>query len=58
MTDPEADDLPMVLTVEEVGEVKAAGGMHSWQEALAMVDAGASRLGTSSTLKILEGAEE
>ena len=39
-------------------KVKAAGGMHSWQEALAMVDAGASRLGTSSTLKILEGAEE
>ena len=39
-------------------KVKAAGGMHSWQEALAMVEAGASRLGTSSTLKILEGAEE
>ena len=36
-------------------KVKAAGGMHSWQEALDMVEAGASRLGTSSTLAILEG---
>jgi len=37
-------------------QVKASGGMHSWQEAVDMVEAGASRLGTSSTLAILEGA--
>ena len=48
----------MKAAIPETMKVKAAGGMHSWQEALAMVDAGASRLGTSSTLKILEGAEE
>ena len=36
----------------------AAGGMHSWREALDMVEAGASRLGTSSTLAILEGADQ
>lgn len=39
-------------------KVKAAGGMHSWKEALAMVENGASRLGTSSSLAILAGADE
>lgn len=53
-----ADVALMKAAIPETMKVKAAGGMHSWQEALAMVDAGASRLGTSSTLKILEGAEE
>lgn len=53
-----ADVALMKASIPASMKVKAAGGMHSWQEALAMVDAGASRLGTSSTLKILEGAEE
>jgi deoxyribose-phosphate aldolase len=35
--------------------VKAAGGIHSAEEALAMIEAGANRLGVSSSLKILEG---
>jgi deoxyribose-phosphate aldolase len=33
--------------------VKASGGIHSREEALAMIDAGASRLGVSATTKIL-----
>lgn len=33
--------------------VKASGGIHSRDEALAMIDAGASRLGVSATVKIL-----
>lgn len=33
--------------------VKASGGIHSREEALAMIDAGASRLGVSATVKIL-----
>lgn len=33
--------------------VKASGGIHSRQEALAMIEAGASRLGVSATVKIL-----
>lgn len=53
-----ADVALMKASIPASMKVKAAGGMHSWQEALAMVEAGASRLGTSSTLKILEGAEE
>jgi deoxyribose-phosphate aldolase len=33
--------------------VKASGGIRTLDEALAMIDAGASRLGTSSTSAIL-----
>lgn len=35
--------------------VKASGGIHSYAEAVAMLTAGASRLGASATLKIMEG---
>ena len=31
------------------------GGIHSYEEAVAMLKAGASRLGASATLKIMEG---
>lgn len=47
----------MRASIPDTMKVKAAGGMHSWQEAVDMVEAGASRLGTSSTLTILEGAD-
>lgn len=33
--------------------VKASGGIHSREEAMAMIEAGASRLGVSATVKIL-----
>ena len=33
--------------------VKASGGIHSAEEAQAMIDAGANRLGTSATLAII-----
>ena len=33
--------------------VKASGGIHTAEEAQSMIDAGASRLGTSATLKII-----
>lgn len=36
--------------------VKASGGIHTAEEAQAMVDAGASRLGTSATLSIISEA--
>jgi deoxyribose-phosphate aldolase len=36
--------------------VKAAGGIHSYEEAVAMVNAGASRLGASAGIQIVEGA--
>lgn len=35
-------------------QVKAAGGIRTWEEAKAMLEAGATRLGTSSGVRILE----
>lgn len=34
--------------------LKAAGGIRSWETCSAMIDAGAERIGTSSSLKIIE----
>lgn len=45
------------LMKEAVGnevKVKAAGGIRDWKTCQAMIEAGASRIGTSSSLKILE----
>ena len=39
-------------------QVKAAGGIRSWEAAKAMIDAGATRLGTSSGIRILEEMKE
>ncbi|MFD1672336.1 deoxyribose-phosphate aldolase [Agrilactobacillus yilanensis] len=44
------------LMYQAVGDrikVKASGGIHSGEEAQAMIDAGAKRLGTSASLKII-----
>ena len=35
-------------------QVKAAGGIRTWEAAKAMIEAGATRLGTSSGIKIVE----
>ena len=35
-------------------QVKAAGGIRSWEDAKAMIEAGATRLGTSSGIRIVE----
>ncbi|ACS90202.1 MULTISPECIES: deoxyribose-phosphate aldolase [Thermococcus] len=37
--------------------VKAAGGIRTYEDALAMINAGANRIGTSSGVKIIEGAK-
>ena len=39
-------------------QVKAAGGIRSWEAAKAMIEAGATRLGTSSGVKIIEEMKE
>ncbi|MFW6136011.1 MAG: deoxyribose-phosphate aldolase [Chloroflexota bacterium] len=39
----------------EIG-VKAAGGIHSYQEALAMIEAGANRIGASAGVRIVDQA--
>lgn len=48
-----ADVKLMRQTVGDRLGVKASGGIHSKAEALAMIDAGASRLGVSATVAIL-----
>lgn len=48
----------MVETVEGEVKVKAAGGIRDWKTCKAMIDAGAQRIGTSSSLKILEEFEK
>lgn len=44
----------MKKTVGDTCKVKAAGGIHSKQEAQAMIEAGADRLGTSASIQVVE----
>lgn len=44
----------MKKTVGDDVKVKAAGGIRDWATCKAMIEAGAERIGTSSSLKILE----
>ncbi len=49
------------LLRELVGDrlgVKAAGGIRTYEQAVAMIEAGANRIGTSSGWRIVEGAPE
>ena len=47
----------MKAHVEGKCKVKAAGGIRDYNTAAAMIDAGADRLGTSATIKIMEGRQ-
>lgn len=44
----------MKQVVGDAVQVKAAGGIRGWETCAAMIDAGATRIGTSSSLKILQ----
>jgi len=54
-----ADDVALMRRVvgPKMG-VKAAGGIHSYEEAQKMIAAGASRIGASASVKIMQGAGE
>lgn len=43
--------------VGDTMKVKASGGIHNYGEAMAVIEAGADRLGVSATVAIVEGAE-
>jgi deoxyribose-phosphate aldolase len=45
----------MKKTVGDKLQVKASGGIRSLQDMQAMIEAGATRIGTSSGIKILQG---
>lgn len=50
----------VVLMRKTVGEemgVKASGGIHTYKEAIEMIEAGASRLGCSASIEIVKGEE-
>lgn len=47
----------MIETVENEVKVKAAGGIRDWKTCKEMIDLGVQRIGTSSSLKILEEFE-
>ena len=54
-----AEDVRLMKeTVGEHVKVKAAGGIRSWEDCKAMIEAGAERIGTSSSFKILEGFDK
>lgn len=62
-----AADAPNAATVHDIElmraniapemKVKASSGIRTYEDALALINAGAERLGTSAGVKILEGAE-
>ncbi len=45
----------MKKAVGDIGFIKASGGIKTKDDALAMIEAGANRLGTSSGVKLIEG---
>lgn len=52
----EVEDIALMRkTVGEEMGVKASGGIHSLEEAQAMIDAGATRIGASSGVQIIKG---
>lgn len=48
----------MKEAVGDRAQIKASGGIHSYDEAMAMIAAGATRIGASAGLAILAGAED
>lgn len=53
-----ADIALMRKTVGPEMGIKAAGGIRNYETAMAMIEAGATRIGASSSLAIVEGAPE
>ena len=52
------DVILMRDTVQGACQIKAAGGVRDWPTCKVMIEAGATRIGTSSGFKILEGYDE
>lgn len=47
----------MKQTVKDLAEVKASGGVRTFEDAMKMIDAGATRIGTSNGVNIVTGGE-
>ena len=59
---PGGATMPDVLLMRSLArgqcQIKAAGGIRTLEQALAYIDAGASRLGTSRSVAIMESAKQ
>lgn len=53
-----ADVALMRSSIPDTMKVKASGGVHNYQEAMAVVEAGASRIGASAGMAIVAAAED
>ena len=54
-----AEDVALMKkSIPERMRVKASGGIHTYQEAMALIDAGASRIGASAGIQIVSDAED
>ena len=53
-----AEDVALMKKTAGGLRVKASGGIHTFQEAMTMIDAGADRIGASAGIAILSGLEE
>lgn len=52
------DDVKLMAdTVSDKAYVKASGGVKTYEDAMKMIDAGASRIGTSNGIEIVKGAK-
>jgi len=49
------DDIRLIKRAIKRAKIKAAGGISTYEKAMAFIKAGASRIGTSHALEILEG---
>ena len=53
-----AEDVSLMKRAAGGLRVKASGGIHTFREAMTMIDAGADRIGASAGIAILSGLEE
>lgn len=53
-----AEDVRLMKAAANGLQVKAAGGIRNYEDAVAMLEAGADRIGASASIQILEGCAE
>ena len=53
------EDIELIdITVKGKAEIKASGGIRTYQDAILMIEAGATRLGASKGVEIMEGVDD
>ena len=53
------EDIKLIkANVDSEMEIKASGGIRTYEQAIALIEAGATRIGTSSGIAIMEGSQQ